>query len=49
RLGAIVGDEPMMRATLITRIDDKSTSTVQPWDTVAPRLVNFPQPSRFTF
>jgi protein-L-isoaspartate(D-aspartate) O-methyltransferase len=49
RLGAIVGDEPMMRATIITRVDEKSTSTVQPWDTVAPRLLNFPQPSRFTF
>jgi protein-L-isoaspartate(D-aspartate) O-methyltransferase len=49
RLGAIVGDEPMMRATFITRIDEKSTSTVQPWDTVAPRLLNFPRPSRFTF
>jgi protein-L-isoaspartate(D-aspartate) O-methyltransferase len=49
RLGAIVGDEPMMRATFITRIDAASTSTVQPWDTVAPRLLNFPHPSRFTF
>ncbi|MBC7434495.1 MAG: protein-L-isoaspartate O-methyltransferase [Bdellovibrionales bacterium] len=49
RLGAIVGDEPMMRATFITRVDASAISTVQPWDTVAPRLLNFPHPSRFTF
>ncbi len=49
RLGAIVGDEPMMRATIVTRTDGNNTSTIQPWDTVAPRLVNFPEPSRFNF
>lgn len=46
RLGAIVGDEPMMRATIVTRGADGSDTTVQPWDTVAPRLLNFPEPSR---
>jgi protein-L-isoaspartate(D-aspartate) O-methyltransferase len=49
RLGAIVGDEPVMRATLITRTADQTFETVQPWDTVAPRLRNFPQRSRFSF
>ena len=49
RLIAITGDEPMMRATVITRTGDKSFHTTQPWDTVAPRLLNFPQPSRFNF
>jgi protein-L-isoaspartate(D-aspartate) O-methyltransferase len=49
RLGAIVGDEPMMRATFITRTGETSWATVQPWDTVAPRLANFPAPSRFRF
>ncbi|QCB46391.1 protein-L-isoaspartate O-methyltransferase [Hydrogenophaga sp. PAMC20947] len=49
RLAAIVGDEPMMRATFITRTGDASFSTTQPWDTVTPRLRNMPEPSRFRF
>jgi protein-L-isoaspartate(D-aspartate) O-methyltransferase len=49
RLMAITGDEPMMRATLITRAGEAAFHTTQPWDTVAPRLLNFPQASRFHF
>ena len=49
RLAAIVGSEPMMRATFITRTGEAGYTTVQPWDTVAPRLLNFPEPSRFNF
>lgn len=49
RLGAITGSEPMMRATFITRTGEASYTTTQPWDTVAPRLVHFPEPSRFQF
>ena len=49
RLIAITGDEPMMRATLVTRVSERAFHTTQPWDTVAPRLLNFPQPSRFQF
>ena len=49
RLGAITGMEPMMRATFITRSGETSYATAQPWDTVAPRLVHFPEPSRFRF
>ncbi len=49
RLVAIVGSEPMMRTTRITRTGETTYTTVQPWDTVAPRLVNFPEPSRFHF
>jgi len=49
RLAAIVGDEPMMRATVVRRVGTGSFQTAQPWDTVAPRLRNFPQPSRFRF
>ena len=49
RLIAIVGPEPMMRATLITRTGDADFKTSQPWDTVAPRLLNFPEPSHFKF
>jgi protein-L-isoaspartate(D-aspartate) O-methyltransferase len=49
RLVAIVGEEPMMRATLITRTGDGSFTTAQRWDTVAPRLLHFPEPTRFKF
>ena len=49
RLSAIVGFEPVMRATLITRVGDKAWRTTQAWDTVAPRLLNFAEPSTFTF
>ena len=49
RLGAVVGFEPMMRATLITRISKDAFRTTHAWDTVAPRLLNFPEPSKFTF
>lgn len=49
RLSAIVGFEPMMRATLITRVSKEAFRTTQAWDTVAPRLLNFPEPSKFVF
>jgi protein-L-isoaspartate(D-aspartate) O-methyltransferase len=49
RMIAIVGNEPMMRATLITRTGEADFKTSQPWDTVAPRLQGFPEPSHFTF
>jgi protein-L-isoaspartate(D-aspartate) O-methyltransferase len=49
RLSAITGFEPMMRATLITRVSQDGWRTTQAWDTVAPRLLNFPEPSTFTF
>jgi protein-L-isoaspartate(D-aspartate) O-methyltransferase len=49
RLAAIVGFEPVMRATFVTRTGEASYSTVQPWDTVAPRLAHFPEPSKFHF
>ena len=48
RLGAIVGGEPVMRFTLTRRTGDRFETTT-PWDTTAPRLVNFPEPSGFTF
>ena len=48
RLFAVVGDEPMMRATIVTRTDAGFT-TSQPWDFVTPRLQNFTEPSRFAF
>lgn len=49
RLAAIVGDEPVMRATFVTRTSETEYRSVQPWDTIAPRLQNFPEPSRFKF
>jgi protein-L-isoaspartate(D-aspartate) O-methyltransferase len=49
RLGAITGNDPVMRATFITRTGDASYTTAQPWDINAPRLANFPEPSRFSF
>jgi protein-L-isoaspartate(D-aspartate) O-methyltransferase len=49
RLAAIVGNEPVMRATFITRTGEASYTTTQPWDTAAPRLAHFPEPSRFQF
>ena len=49
RLSAIVGGEPVMRATLITRVAEDAWRTTQAWDTAAPRLLNFPEPSRFSF
>lgn len=48
RLGAIVGSDPMMRFTLTRRTGDRFETT-SPWDTIAPRLVGFPEPSGFTF
>jgi len=49
RLIAIVGNDPVMRATIITRTGEADFKTAQPWDTVAPRLLNFPEPSHFKF
>jgi protein-L-isoaspartate(D-aspartate) O-methyltransferase len=49
RLLAIVGQQPIMRARLFTRSTDAAFSHVDLFDTVAPRLLNFPEPSRFKF
>ncbi|WP_422842693.1 protein-L-isoaspartate O-methyltransferase family protein [Acidovorax sp. M2(2025)] len=48
RLAAVVGNEPVMRFTLVRRTGDRFVTT-SPWDTIAPRLVHFPEPSGFTF
>ena len=49
RLAAIVGDEPIMRTTVITRTSDSCWTTTEPWDCNAPRLSGFAEPSRFQF
>ncbi len=47
RLAAIVGQLPIMRAVLVTRTGEQSYSSVDLFDTVAPRLKGFDEPSRF--
>jgi protein-L-isoaspartate(D-aspartate) O-methyltransferase len=49
RLLAIVGDEPIMRATLIQRTSATEYRTTQPWDINAPRLRNFAEHAQFKF
>ncbi|NBD20134.1 methyltransferase domain-containing protein [Aquabacterium fontiphilum] len=49
RLLAIVGHEPMMRATLFTRVGAGQIRREERFDTLAPRLPGFAEPSRFTF
>jgi protein-L-isoaspartate(D-aspartate) O-methyltransferase len=51
RLFAIVGeaDAPVMRATVITRLQAQTYQSNTGWDTVAPRLRNFPETARFHF
>lgn len=49
RLVAIVGDEPVMRARLFTRVDPSAISHVDLFDTVAQRLRGFDEGERFVF
>lgn len=49
RLVAIVGEEPMMYATVITRTGENTFDSQQRWDTVAARLPGFAPASRFKF
>jgi len=49
RLVAIVGSEPIMHATVITRTSETNFKSDQKWDDNAPRLQNFAQPSAFKF
>lgn len=49
RLAAIVGQQPIMRATLFTRGSEHGFSSVELFDTVAPRLTGFDEPPRFRF
>ncbi len=49
RLTAIIGELPIMRARLITRVTDSAWSDVDLFDTVAPRLLGFAEPARFSF
>jgi protein-L-isoaspartate(D-aspartate) O-methyltransferase len=50
RLAAIVGQLPVMHAVLATRAaDGAGHAAVELFDTVAPRLSGFPEPSTFRF
>jgi protein-L-isoaspartate(D-aspartate) O-methyltransferase len=49
RLAAIVGQLPVMRAMLFTRHAEHGFSSVELFDTVAPRLQGFDEPSHFKF
>jgi protein-L-isoaspartate(D-aspartate) O-methyltransferase len=49
RLTAIVGELPVMVGVLITRTGENSFETKNLFDTVAPRLSGFDEPSRFKF
>jgi protein-L-isoaspartate(D-aspartate) O-methyltransferase len=46
---AIVGTEPVMCATLFTRTADANWHSKALWDTTAPRLQGFAEPTRFHF
>ena len=49
RLAAVVGHEPVMRARLYTRAGEAAWSERDLFDTVAPRLDGFTEPTRFHF
>ena len=49
RLVAIVGDEPIMHAQVITRTSETNFKADEKWDDNAPCLLNFPKPSTFVF
>lgn len=49
RLVAVIGEEPVMHATIITRTGQTHFKSVSKWDTAAPVLQHFPKPSTFRF
>jgi protein-L-isoaspartate(D-aspartate) O-methyltransferase len=49
RLIGIVGQEPVMRALLVTQVAPGQFKRVELFDTVAPRLDGFAEPTRFAF
>ncbi len=49
RLVAVVGEEPIMRARLFTRAGEAAYTETDLFDTVAPRLEGFAEPTRFHF
>lgn len=49
RLVAIVGELPVMRAQVVTRVAEREFAAENLFDTVVPPLIGFPQRDRFRF
>ena len=49
RLLAIVGQEPVMRAVRVTRLSATACQAEDLFDTIAPRLQGFAEPTHFRF
>jgi protein-L-isoaspartate(D-aspartate) O-methyltransferase len=49
RLLAVIGEEPVMTATLITRVSESAFESVGLFETCIPPLRNIRQPTRFVF
>ncbi len=49
RLVAIVGQEPVMRAVHVSRMAEQQFKRIELFDTAAPRLSGFGEPTRFQF
>ncbi|MEO8101053.1 MAG: protein-L-isoaspartate O-methyltransferase [Betaproteobacteria bacterium] len=49
RFFAVVGDAPVMKATLITKTAENQFASAELFETVVPPLINAAQPSRFDF
>ena len=49
RLLAVIGEAPVMTATLTTRVSERAFNTVGLFETVIPALQNVRQPERFVF
>lgn len=49
RLFAIVGEDPIMRATIVTRQHEDTFTIDQPWDTLVPQLLHFSEETAFAF
>lgn len=49
RLGVIVGDDPVMNCTIVTRTSETDFRSVATWETVIQRLQGFPELARFQF
>jgi protein-L-isoaspartate(D-aspartate) O-methyltransferase len=49
RLLAVVGDEPVMTATIVTRVAESAYASAGLFETCIPPLKNVRQPERFVF
>lgn len=49
RLGVIVGDDPVMQCTIVTRTSETDFRSSATWETMVQRLQGFAEPARFQF